>query len=221
VGPEVGENLGLRYLASALSQAGFPCEILAFNSQRDYPRILRSLVGSYPQPFLIGLSLQYNYALADQAVERVFHIFMGCLGPRNFGEDSPVVRLWLLRFDVEACRFFHPTVFQEEWRSRAVATTRRMSLHTAATLQTIVDHAQAPTSHAEDEAFAADLEKRCRALDARILVEADELAVEMSSAVGRSASLCEVRRFAENPIELSSSDWARLGVPRLQKGIEP
>jgi hypothetical protein len=149
-----------------------------------------------------GDFLQHDYRLRSPEVERAFRLFMHCLGARNFGDDAPVVRLWLLRFDVEACRFFHPDLYQNEWHERAVAITRTLSLDTAEVLDAIVDHCRSGRPVRDDENFARDREHRCREVNHRVASDAQCLADEMSRAVGSAASLCDVRRVRENPVVL-------------------
>jgi anaerobic magnesium-protoporphyrin IX monomethyl ester cyclase len=151
-----------------------------------------------------GDFLQRDYGLASPEVERAFQLYLRCLAARNFGDDSPVGQLWLLRFDVEAARFFHPAVYREAWQQHAVTVTRRLSLDTAEVLETIVRHCTSPESAVEaavdDGRLGEALERRCRRLDAQISAEAQAIAEAMSEAVGRPASLCEVRRVHENPV---------------------
>ena len=149
-----------------------------------------------------GDFLRRDYRLASPEVERAFHLFLRCMAARNSGDDSPVVRLWLLRFDIEAARFFHPGVYRDEWREHAVAVTRRLSLDTAEVLEIIVNHCAAPESASDDGLLGVELERRCRRLDVQTAAAAQAIAEEMSEAVGRPASLCEVRRVYENPIAL-------------------
>lgn len=65
VGPEVEDNLGLRYLAAALTAAGFDAEILPFNSKDDLPAVLQALVSARPAPLLVGVSLAFQWRALD------------------------------------------------------------------------------------------------------------------------------------------------------------
>jgi radical SAM superfamily enzyme YgiQ (UPF0313 family) len=65
VGPEVEDNLGLRYLASALVEAGFDVEILPFNSQEDLPPVLEAILAARPAPVLVGVSLAFQWRALD------------------------------------------------------------------------------------------------------------------------------------------------------------
>src|SRR5450755_248485 len=68
VGPELEENLSLRYLASSLARAGHSSDIVAFNRERDLPRALRAILeprdGSGPPP-VVGLSLAFQWRARD------------------------------------------------------------------------------------------------------------------------------------------------------------
>ena len=151
-----------------------------------------------------GDFLRRDYRLVSPEVERAFHLFLRCLAARNCGDDSPVVRLGLLRFDIAAARFFHAAVYRDEWRKHTVAVTRRLSLDSAEVIETIVNHCASPDSAVADGLLGEALERRCRQLDAQIEAEAQAIAEEMGVFVGRPASLCEVRRAYENPIAFSA-----------------
>ena len=161
-----------------------------------------------------GDFLRRDYRLANPEVERAFQLFLRCMAWRNLGDDSPVFSLSLLRFDIEACRFFHPDVYRDEWREQAVAVTRGFSLDTAEILETIVNHCASPKSAVDDGLLGEDLERRCRRLDIQTAAEAQAIAEEMSAAVGRPASLCEVRHVHENPVAFGAQ--AGLDLARLE-----
>jgi len=65
VGPEVEENLGLRYLSAALQAGGFDVEIVPYDTRHDFPRVLEALTGSDEPPLLIGLSLAFQWRALD------------------------------------------------------------------------------------------------------------------------------------------------------------
>jgi len=65
VGPELEENLSLRYLASSLTAAGFKTEIVPFDSPGELPRVLVALLDSGEPPALVGLSLAYQRRAKD------------------------------------------------------------------------------------------------------------------------------------------------------------
>jgi anaerobic magnesium-protoporphyrin IX monomethyl ester cyclase len=164
-----------------------------------------------------GDFLRRDYRLASHAVERAFRLFLPSMMARNFGDDAPVVRLMLLRFDVEVARFFHPAVYRETWRDRTVALTRRLSLDTAAVLEITTAHCAAADTAGADASLGDQLEDRCRRLDDAIAAEAQSLAEEMSTAVGRVASLCEVRSARDNPIAFGPLS----GLDRIRSEDEP
>src|SRR5450759_2575924 len=60
VGPELEENLSLRYLASSLAACGFECLIVPFDCGADLARVVRQVGGATAQSFLVGLSLAFQ-----------------------------------------------------------------------------------------------------------------------------------------------------------------
>ena len=144
-----------------------------------------------------GDYLQWDYALGDPAMQRVFQLFMRTMRQRNYGDGAAVVALWLLRFDLEAIGFFHPSQLRSEWRERAIGITRRLSLDTVQTLRAIIDHVRSGGPPADDEPFGRGLRQRCAEIDREVIVAAHELGREMSLAVAQDASLCVVRRMLE------------------------
>ena len=65
VGPELEENLSLRYLASSLAGAGHVSDIIAFNRASDLPRVLSAIVDAPEPPALVGLSLAFQWRARD------------------------------------------------------------------------------------------------------------------------------------------------------------
>lgn len=61
VGPEIEENLSLRYLASSLAAAGFASEIVAFNHDSDLSRVLTELLEFKEPPLCVGISLAFQW----------------------------------------------------------------------------------------------------------------------------------------------------------------
>lgn len=64
VGPEVEENLSLRYLASAVERDGWRAEIFPFNCPCDLP-LLVDLLTAEPLPDVIALSLSFQWRASD------------------------------------------------------------------------------------------------------------------------------------------------------------
>lgn len=139
-----------------------------------------------------GDYLQWDYTLSDPRLERLFRWFFSTLRSRNYGDESAIVQLWLLRFDVEACRFFHPDKYRPEWLSRAVEITRSVSCDTTLALRQLVDLARSNDQSRVGRSLG-EIALRARGVDDRARRNARALADEMSRAVGQSASLCEVR----------------------------
>lgn len=65
VGPEVEENLGLRYLASSLHAAGFDAEILRYDRPVHAGRVLAAIEGASEPPLLVAVSLAFQWRAVD------------------------------------------------------------------------------------------------------------------------------------------------------------
>ena len=63
VGPEIEENLSLRYLISSLAAAGYEAEIVALNRTEEFGAVLERLLAVSPD--LIGLSLAFQWRAKD------------------------------------------------------------------------------------------------------------------------------------------------------------
>jgi radical SAM superfamily enzyme YgiQ (UPF0313 family) len=65
VGPELEENLSLRYLASSLSVAGYRSELVVFNGEADFPRIVEAIASAEEPPLIVGISLAFQWRARD------------------------------------------------------------------------------------------------------------------------------------------------------------
>lgn len=65
IGPEIEENLGLRYLASSLASAGHAVEILAFNGELELPLVRDRVLGAPRRPEVVALCLAYQWRALD------------------------------------------------------------------------------------------------------------------------------------------------------------
>lgn len=63
VGPEIEENLSLRYLAAVLQEAGHGADIVAFNQDADFGPILQRILETNPD--LVGVSLAFQWKASD------------------------------------------------------------------------------------------------------------------------------------------------------------
>ena len=85
VGPEIEENLSLRYIASSLAGAGYESEIVPFNSEADFGPALDAIARAAEPPIVVGISLAFQWrardflALAMALRERGYrgHVTMG------------------------------------------------------------------------------------------------------------------------------------------------
>jgi anaerobic magnesium-protoporphyrin IX monomethyl ester cyclase len=67
-GPEVEENLSLRYLASSLARAGYYSEIVPFSGEHELESALAAILDAAEPPELVGLSLASHGKAADTLV---------------------------------------------------------------------------------------------------------------------------------------------------------
>ncbi|MEZ4374064.1 MAG: radical SAM protein [Polyangiaceae bacterium] len=63
VGPEIEENLSLRYLAAVLAEAGHQSDIVPFNQDTDFGLALEHILATGPD--LVGLSLAFQWRASD------------------------------------------------------------------------------------------------------------------------------------------------------------
>ncbi len=63
VGPELEENLSLRYLASSLGAAGFAARIVRFDGDADFARTAQAIIDD--PPLLVGISLAFQWRAPD------------------------------------------------------------------------------------------------------------------------------------------------------------
>ena len=65
VGPEIEENLSLRYLASSLAAAGYAAEIIPYNGPHHFGSALAAILEAPEPPLLVGLSLAFQWRAMD------------------------------------------------------------------------------------------------------------------------------------------------------------
>jgi len=65
VGPEIEENLSLRYIASSLAVAGYRSELVPFNQETDFGPALQSILGAEEPPLAVGISLAFQWRARD------------------------------------------------------------------------------------------------------------------------------------------------------------
>jgi radical SAM superfamily enzyme YgiQ (UPF0313 family) len=79
VGPELEENLSLRYIAASLARAGHASDIIAFNRDSDLPAALERIAGAVPAFDVVGVSLAFQWRAQD------FLALVMALRERGFG----------------------------------------------------------------------------------------------------------------------------------------
>ncbi|MEP7121852.1 MAG: radical SAM protein [Byssovorax sp.] len=65
VGPEIEENLSLRYLCSSLAPHGFATEIIPFNQDADFGQALAAVLDPPEPPLCVGISLAFQWRAGD------------------------------------------------------------------------------------------------------------------------------------------------------------
>src|SRR4051812_26460870 len=65
VGPEIEENLSLRYLASSLKPRGYDSEIIGFNQDSDFVKALAAILEANEPPLAVGISLAFQWRAPD------------------------------------------------------------------------------------------------------------------------------------------------------------
>lgn len=65
VGPEIEENLSLRYIAASLAAAGHEAELVPFNLESDFAAALAAIVNAEPAFDLVGISLAFQWRARD------------------------------------------------------------------------------------------------------------------------------------------------------------
>jgi anaerobic magnesium-protoporphyrin IX monomethyl ester cyclase len=65
VGPEIEENLSLRYIASSLAESGYPSEIIPFNHDGDFAAAITAVVDADTPPLIVGISLAFQWRARD------------------------------------------------------------------------------------------------------------------------------------------------------------
>ncbi len=143
--------------------------------------------------------MQWDYALGNADVERVFDLSMQCFHARNFGDGALNNRIMATRFDIEVCRHFHPDRFDPAWLERGKALSRQLSIDTADGLARIVEHVKAGRD--DDRALVSDLAPRLRETEREIAAAARELAEEVTTRLDRGRPLTDLGDRVATPLQ--------------------
>ena len=65
VGPEIEENLSLRYIASSLAEHGYASEIVAFNHDGEFGAAIAQIANAEEPPLVVGISLAFQWRARD------------------------------------------------------------------------------------------------------------------------------------------------------------
>ncbi len=148
-----------------------------------------------------GDYLQWDYALASPAVERVFALSMECFHARNFGHDALANRIMGTRFDLEVCRHFHPELFRSAWLDEGKALSRALALDTAAGLGAIIDLAKRGATMEDERALVEALIPGLRATEKLVGERCRDLAQRLQMAIGRGRPLTDLGDRVATPLQ--------------------
>lgn len=152
--------------------------------------------------------MQWDYALGNADVERVFDLSMQCFHARNFGDSALNNRIMATRFDIEVCRHFHPDRFDPAWLARGKELSRQLSIDTADGLARIVEHVKAARD--DHDALVADLAPRLRETEREIAAAARELAEEVTTRLDRGRPLTDLGDRVATPLQTQRAAGAAL-----------
>lgn len=147
-----------------------------------------------------GDYMQWDYALANPEVERMFDLTMRCFHARNFGDNALSNRIMATRFDIEVCRHFHPEVFRQSWLDRGKELSRRLATDGADGLAKILEHVRTRPP-IEDFSFVNELTPGLREVERVITAEAKELARELLSGIGMGRPLTDIGDRVATPLQ--------------------
>jgi radical SAM superfamily enzyme YgiQ (UPF0313 family) len=148
-----------------------------------------------------GDYLQWDYALASEAVERVFRMTMAAFHARNFGGDALSNRIMGTRFDVEVARHFHPRVFSPAWLAEGKELSAALTNDGCDALQAIVDHVKRGAPPGEDDALVSELTPRLRRTERAIGEATRDLARRIQRAIGRGSPLTDMGDRVATPLQ--------------------
>lgn len=148
-----------------------------------------------------GDYLQWDYALGDRDVERVFSMAMSAFHARNFGEGALNNRIMGTRFDLEVCRHFHPEVVDPSWLAEGKHLTRELTFDSANTLEAIIERVKSKAPVEDDNAFIAELTPKLRAKEFEIREATRELARTLQKAVGHGRPLTDIGDKVATPLQ--------------------
>lgn len=132
----------------------------------------------------IGDYLDWDYRIADSAVQKIFEFAMKCFYVRNFSQEATPHLLMGLRFSVEIAANFHPTVFHQSWRAEAKRLTRLLTHDSVKAMREIIGFIASGKGLREEMDFVMTLAGRMRAAERLIHRKAEFLEEEIKSALG-------------------------------------
>lgn len=157
-----------------------------------------------------GDFLQWDYALGDAKVERVFQLATHAFWPRNFGEEALANRIMGTRFDLEVVRHFHPDLMRAEWLAEGKALSAELAVSGADALDRILAHVEGEVSARDDAALLAELGAKLRATEQVVQSRARDLARTLQAAVGRGRPLTDLGDRVATPLQTARDEGGAL-----------
>lgn len=149
----------------------------------------------------VGDWLQWDYAMHDDAIERVFTITARAFHGRNFASDGLATSLMGTRFDVECCRHFHREVYEPRWLDESKRLSRALGEDSVQAMRRIVAHVRETASTSGDRALADVLAGQLRETEAALRGQARTLAAAVTAAVGQGRPLTELGDVVATPLQ--------------------
>jgi hypothetical protein len=130
-----------------------------------------------------GDYIEWDYRIADPAVQEIFELAMTCFYTRNFSDEATPHRLMGTRFLVETAARFHPSVFRDSWRAEARRLNTWLTHDSVKGMREIVAFVGGGDFR-DETGFATALSARLRASERLIGNAAGLLEAEIQSAIG-------------------------------------
>ncbi len=145
--------------------------------------------------------LQWDYAMSDPKVERIFQLTARAFFDRNFRPDALANTMMSTRFDVEVVRRFHPSLMREAWRQEAEALSTALGRDSVACMREVIARVEAGAGEAGDGAFCDELAARLRETEERLRVRAIALATDIHGTVKQGLPLTFIGDRVATPLQ--------------------
>jgi radical SAM superfamily enzyme YgiQ (UPF0313 family) len=155
-----------------------------------------------------GDYLQWDYSLRSPDIERVFQMAATAFHERNFATGALANALMGTRFDVEACRHFHPREYDPAWLEEAKLLSRTLGHDSVRALRAIVAHVRAGQDPESDPELADRLGVTLRETEREVRERARDLARNVYEAVGQGLPLTDLTDRVATPLQRAVAEVA-------------